>query len=151
MWISCGFPASIPIQVLHFTSSQVISESPARTVLQTRLLQSVMLDNTCSLGLNCDHINWCTQSGRRLCIFGVVLLSLHSQLWGRGLGLRVCEREVVGWEVSFNTSMKIPAFTSSPMSFPMGPNQVPLRISPPEFCAAAQWTGLIPYAAPPPT
>lgn len=38
--------------------------------------------------------------------------------------------------VGFNTSVKIPAFTSSPRSFPMGPIQVPLGISGSEFRGA---------------
>lgn len=46
--------------------------------------------------------------------------------------------------------MKIPAFTSSPQSFPTGPIQVPLGISPPEVRIGAQWTGLIPYSTLPP-
>lgn len=79
-----------------------------------------------------------------------MLLSLRSQLNFGVVRARSCacvcgrERESEGrGEVSFNTSMKIPAFTSSPRSFPTGPIQVPLGISSPEVRAAAQWTGSI--------
>lgn len=56
------------------------------------------------------------------------------------------EREGEGGGVSFNTSVKIPAFTSSPQSFPPGPIQVPLGISPLGVRIAVQRTGLIPHS-----
>lgn len=155
----CELPVaflSIPIQVLHFTSSlyrdgfRVACEGKAP---KQGCSQPIMLDKTCSLASNGYHPKWCSGARTgRLCMAGVAVSGMHS-LWERTYmrkrgreRRKERERERRGRGVSFNTSVKIPAFTSSPQSFPPGPIQVPLGISPLGVRTAVQWTGLIPHS-----
>lgn len=68
----CELPlASLPESPFRFYISPLVSSRTDFRIAcegysQTRLLQNIMLDNTSSLDLNGDHLNWCTRNPVRL-------------------------------------------------------------------------------------